>query len=59
MVCPYCNTQVSADGSCSCQSKGGKLPSPAPVIRMAGADAPKDAVHTERLPFHGLELPIP
>lgn len=59
MVCSYCNTQISVDGSCSCQSKAGKLAAPAPEIRMAGTDTPKAALHTERLPFRGLELPIP
>jgi hypothetical protein len=59
MLCPYCQNQISADGSCSCQAQPGKLASPAPAIRTAGAQSHEAAIRTERSPFHGLELPIP
>jgi hypothetical protein len=58
MLCPYCKSQVKADGSCSCHPQG-KSTSSAPEIRTAGVEGPRAAVQTERLPFRGLELPIP
>jgi hypothetical protein len=59
MTCPYCQTQVSVDGACACQTQAAKVKSPAPEIRAVGADRHEAAVRVERLPFHGLELPIP
>jgi hypothetical protein len=59
MLCPYCHHQISADGACSCHSQAGKLAAPAPQIRTSGTDSHEAGIRAERLPFRGLELPIP